>query len=309
MKEIKLYWIVLKLAVLLALLSVYLVLEFKIAPVSTAGFYCDDHSVNFTYKESTVHSVWLFLIILLPMLVVIVTELLRFVYVRFFKSASKSKSKNNSLKIEFPLNKILEVREQLASVFVNLVFFLFGLQANIILTLVGKLTTGRLRPNFLAVCKPESDPYATYCALANRTSDYLVPGVNFRCLSTDLKSIDESRKSFPSGHSSTSFYSMFFVIMYVQRVWTKPSLSLLAQFFQVAFFGLASFVAISRSFDHKHHPTDIIAGAFLGTAVALFVSHHIRLFYQRLCFVHKYDVVHMCGDVELNQSELDKNEP
>jgi phosphatidate phosphatase len=46
---------------------------------------------------------------------------------------------------------------------------------------------------------------------------------------------------------------------------------LLKHFIQLIFIAAALFTALSRISDYKHHPTDVLAGSILGTAVAIFV--------------------------------------
>jgi len=69
-----------------------------------------------------------------------------------------------------------------------------------------KLIIGRLRPNFLAVCRPKVNPFLEVCT--DGVVGYVVPGREFECGNEDVKEVDGSRKSFPSGHSSLVFYSM-----------------------------------------------------------------------------------------------------
>jgi undecaprenyl-diphosphatase len=62
--------------------------------------------------------------------------------------------------------------------------------------------------------------------------------------------------SFPSGHAATSFAGATLLALLVPR-------------FAVAFFALAGLIAWSRVYVGVHYPFDIVAGAALGTAVAL----------------------------------------
>lgn len=62
--------------------------------------------------------------------------------------------------------------------------------------------------------------------------------------------------SFPSGHSATSFAA-------------ATMLSAAAPRFRVAFYALACLIAFSRLYNGVHYPTDVVAGALLGWAIAL----------------------------------------
>jgi undecaprenyl-diphosphatase len=62
--------------------------------------------------------------------------------------------------------------------------------------------------------------------------------------------------SFPSGHSATSFAC-------------ATVLAAAAPRYRVAFFALATLIALSRLYNGDHFPLDVIAGAALGVATAL----------------------------------------
>lgn len=69
--------------------------------------------------------------------------------------------------------------------------------------------------------------------------------------------------SFPSGHTMSSFAAAA-VIMYTNRKWG------------IAAYILATLIAFSRLYLYVHFPTDIIAGAVIGTAIGFaicFVYH------------------------------------
>jgi undecaprenyl-diphosphatase len=69
--------------------------------------------------------------------------------------------------------------------------------------------------------------------------------------------------SFPSGHASTSFAGATLLALLV------PGLA-------VPFFALAAAIAWSRVYVGVHFPLDVLAGAALGTAVALAVATTLR---------------------------------
>ena len=85
--------------------------------------------------------------------------------------------------------------------------------------------------------------------------------------------IKEARLSFPSGHASFAFQAAVFTILFLQSKYsaklkmTRSSIeqsSLIIPFLQVIALSLATFTAVSRIMDYKHHPTDVIAGSLIG---------------------------------------------
>lgn len=120
----------------------------------------------------------------------------------------------------------------------------------------------------------------------NRT--YLVPGQDFKCMSRDLPSIEESRLSFPSGHSSIGFYSMIFLIFFIQHTWKCTRLGLMPRLVQLCLFILAVFIALSRIIDNKHHPTDVLAGTALGILAAVLTFRYLTDLLKK----NNYRVVH-----------------
>lgn len=121
---------------------------------------------------------------------------------------------------------------------------------------------GKPRPDIIARCKP--DP-AKVDALAVFTL-----ATKALCLETDEHIMQDGFRSFPSGHSSSSFAGLFYLSLYLaaklhvldQRgeVWRTfvvlvPTLA-------------AACVAGSRIMDARHHPFDVIFGSLLGMLVA-----------------------------------------
>ncbi|KIK08841.1 hypothetical protein K443DRAFT_493371 [Laccaria amethystina LaAM-08-1] len=122
-----------------------------------------------------------------------------------------------------------------------------------------KHRVGRLRPDFLARCK--WDKVLEACTGKEQT-------------------IVDGRKSFPSGHSSTAFSGMFLLSLWlagqtaawcfhVPRPARTISSSQMTRFILTLLpISWATFVAISRVEDYRHHKEDVIVGSLIGIASA-----------------------------------------
>ena len=76
-----------------------------------------------------------------------------------------------------------------------------------------------------------------------------------------------ARLSFPSGHSSFAFQAAVFTVLYLHPKYGThgfQQLRLSIPFFQVIAISVATFTAVSRIMDYKHHPTDVLAGTLIG---------------------------------------------
>jgi membrane-associated phospholipid phosphatase len=133
-----------------------------------------------------------------------------------------------------------------------------------------KLYVGYLRPIFYDQCVPD-EQFQT-------------------CTGEDEQ---EVRKSFPSGHSSTSFCGLGLLSFYLEKRFgasqfrnvgsdtstiappTAKSLAM-ARMLSVASktpLLLAGYISTSRLIDNKHHPADVVGGAVLGLSVALWIHN------------------------------------
>lgn len=122
-----------------------------------------------------------------------------------------------------------------------------------------KNRVGRLRPDFLTRCK---------------WSDEL------QACTGKAQDMHEGRRSFPSGHSSTAFAGMAFLSLFLAGLthsWcfsqVSPARSLSSTrlgrlFITLLPIAYATWVAVSRLEDYRHHKEDVIVGSLLGISTA-----------------------------------------
>lgn len=149
-----------------------------------------------------------------------------------------------------------------------------------VITTLIKNTLGRPRPDFLDRCKPALPSSTPPVPGQVMGSEGLRNGLVTDSVCTALLSshvVIDGFRSFPSGHASTSFTGMVFLALFLDALLahgTRPSrtstraLRLLSCTVCIS---LALHIAIGRIADHRHHPTDVLAGTFLGIIIALMV--------------------------------------
>ena len=126
-----------------------------------------------------------------------------------------------------------------------------------------KLAVGRPRPDFLARCFPHGVP-------AEVPLEDGFPA----CEEPGAPGVKDGYKSFPSGHASLAFAGLGFLSLYLVhsfrlrrgagRPWRRLAATL-------PWLG-ALMVGVSRVHDYRHNPSDVLAGAALGTFTAVTVA-------------------------------------
>ena len=182
------------------------------------GFYCDDENLLHPYTQdqqfptSTLGVVW------------ITTALIILIPVELYRNFQVKRPEKLTIH-KVPLPWIL------LDLYRVLGHFLQGALATVLITEVAKVNIGRLRPHFLCLCKPacdsedvntflgttQDDLEEVYTSLTEDAEDYDGEGVAFKREEL-LGQMREARFSFMSGHTATSFFTAFFLILYLQ-VW------------------------------------------------------------------------------------------
>uniref|UniRef100_A0A3P8V6T1 Phospholipid phosphatase 2 n=1 Tax=Cynoglossus semilaevis TaxID=244447 RepID=A0A3P8V6T1_CYNSE len=228
---------------LAALPSAILTLTFK--PFQR-GIDCDDKSIALPYRKDTISHGTMAAVTISSSIIIITSGEAYLVHTKRLHSNS-------------------HFNQYLSALYKVVGTYLFGAAVSQSLTDLAKFTIGRPRPNFLAVCKPDS------------CNGYML---NISCTGNP-RDVTESRLSFYSGHSSFGMYCMLFLALYIQArmrgKWTRlvrPTI----QFFLVAF---AVYVGFTRVSDNKHHWSDVLVGLLQGALIATLNVRYVSDFFKQ----------------------------
>lgn len=151
--------------------------------------------------------------------------------------------------------------------------FLFGALLTQMVSGVTKQLAGRLRPHFVAVCRPTPALSPATCGSWDRPlylTDFTCQGDPdiFPDPGQRERYVREARLSFPSGHASLACFGMVYCALFLQwRLQRAPPLPRGVAQALLLIYAVAC--CVSRVTDHKHHPGDVLAGAALGSGLAL----------------------------------------
>ncbi|CAF1314249.1 unnamed protein product [Rotaria sp. Silwood1] len=226
------------------------------------SFLCSDLNL---YHPPPTHEVFpnrllFFCAFIIPLIVLVLSEGVRWYYLLRKKAAKVV------YKIQIR-SKTYNIPELSGNLYIIVGVFLFAISINLFLTYFGKVTVGRLRPHFIPSCFQKFS-YKEFCQDPNEWIS------NYTCLGESSHAVKERddvydiRQSFPSGHASLSFYGLMFLALYIHKVWNYRNIGLFPYVMEMLCFALASYIGITRITDNRHHPTDVLGGAILGTVVA-----------------------------------------
>lgn len=289
------------------LVIILYVIQVYIKPFQS-GFYCNDFTINMKYSESTVNNeVLVGISCISTFILVLFTEFINKTHVKLNRNFVFLPKNSTNYKLKLFNQRVVEIKEYIGNIYIIYGFFIIGHLLNTLVTLIGKKTIGRLRPNFLDVCRPDINPYSKCGEVFQTGKTYLIPDIDFMCTAQDKSEVEESRLSFPSGHSSTSFYTAVFLICYLNHMWKRRSCSLILHIVQVFIFSCAFFVAMTRITDNKHHVTDVFAGSGIGALVGLLTSYYSMQFYKRSEYMIKHNSKLFDGSYMGSRTREDSN--
>lgn len=237
--------VVINLAFIVSLALAIVFIELYVDPYKR-GFFCEDADLKYPLKDNTYPGWTLVVIAVAPLVIMLFTESI------IFKCSLKKTGVETS--------KLFGV-------------YIFGFLLHLLLVEYIKFSVGRLRPHFFDVCQPIL-PDGTDCSSPGNHGVYIT---NFSCSNPDVIQIilRQFPLSFPSGHSSISFYAMTYMALYIHGRWKLSKMFTFASSFLCFLF--AASVAMSRVTDYWHFWTDVCAGSLIGFVAAVlvvrFVSH------------------------------------
>ncbi|KAL5017049.1 hypothetical protein ScPMuIL_006638 [Solemya velum] len=207
------------------------------------GFFCDDQSLQYPYTPDSISTGTLILAGLTASLfLVIISE----------------------------GSKWLETREQgtpvktfLCYVVKGYICLMFGAMINECVVKGIKQLTGRLRPNFFDICKPD---FASINCSQGYIADYVCTS---QTVSPTL--LIKSQTSFPSGHASFSMYVAVFCVFYLHERFTFSYSRFLRPLLQSGCVLVALLCSVTRINDNMHHVSDVVFGSSTGLIIASFM--------------------------------------
>ncbi|KAL6597672.1 PAP2-domain-containing protein [Neocallimastix sp. 'constans'] len=155
---------------------------------------------------------------------------------------------------------------------------LFSFSFSSLIVSILKTFIGRLRPDFIDVCQPNATIVEQQFQMYNDTNN---PNYSLRTVfdtsvcTADVGLIYNGTESFPSSHSQKVFSLMTYLTLYIAgQVHLLDNRCCLWKWFvsSVPIF-YATFVAVSRISDHRHHPSDVAVGSFIGIVVSIMVYY------------------------------------
>ncbi|PWZ02492.1 acid phosphatase/Vanadium-dependent haloperoxidase [Testicularia cyperi] len=155
----------------------------------------------------------------------------------------------------------------------GLLGFVLANALTVTITTIIKVTVGRPRPDLIDRCQPmagsiNASPYGLVTEAI-----CTVPGSD--------SVLKDGFRSFPSGHSSTSWCGFTYLTLYLaakMHLFDRRGHAITAWLCLVPLMA-AALIAISRTMDYRHHATDVIAGGLLGILISYWIY---RLYYPPL---------------------------
>ncbi|CAH1164421.1 unnamed protein product [Phaedon cochleariae] len=229
--------------IMILVATILLLSQYGVIPAKKTGFYCGDPLYSHKYTGDTITSAILgFTAVALILLIILLTEI----------SAHGSWRKINRRRTWIHFQECI-----------------VGVIVVFLLTAVAKLLVGEHRPHFFDVCQPDT--------AKNCTKGEFVE--SFECTNTEQTwlTVFDSSLSFPSGHSSISWFLGMLLSYIIQTTLTTVNTGSLMKPFLISVCLTWSLVcSLSRITDRRHHWWDVLAGTTIGILCSLVSMMIIR---------------------------------
>jgi phosphatidate phosphatase len=254
-------WVGVNLCVLCVLLVLSVLLDSGTFKPTIRGIYCGDDAISYPFKSDTVPNIVAIATTIAAPVVIIVCGL--FINQVVDCGPPDVRSHHSTIVHCGPYYR-QRIPPAVYQLLVQIYYYLLGYMIVGLFTGLGKVTVGRLRPYFLAVCKPN---YTTF----NCTDDHGFPAYILEpsCQGKE-NDVIQARLSWPSGHTAISVYAAVFIVLYLEATKMNKLASSLKVLIGAIAVTLAFLCSLSRITDHAHHWGDVLSGAILGAAVALY---------------------------------------
>jgi len=236
-----------KYQVLISILAPILASLYGLIPPVRGTFRCDDPSIQFQYQGDTISAKLLFQAILIPIIFIIfiteVSVLPTMGYLRMCKSAALSTA---------------------------CIYFRYwaGMSLNTIVNITLKTMASTPRPHFIETCHPDWSRVDCDQNDGNVLFD-LSLCLNSNEAGSSLPRVNDSMKSFPSGHAQLAMCAASFFTVYVYRRTPSVLVYWCTRCLAVLYCVLAVYCAYTRLTDHRHHLVDVCTGSVLGTVLGV----------------------------------------
>lgn len=246
------------------------VLEFflrftEVFPVRHVTFSCDDPSISYTtpqgtssYEEFAYNAVVPFVLVIslcfcLPPFIMIIGEIALWAF---------TEERQKTVRI---LCRQCPMPQVIRRIIRYIGTFLFGLIVTMIFTDVIKIMVGRLRPNFLEICRPN----LTMCLSGDSRNQMFDDEI---CTSKDPKAVREGKLSFPSMHAAMTAFSAIYLAIYLHHTIRAHSVRVMRPFASLAFVMLSILCCLSRYGLNESHWEDVAFGFLLGAVLAIYMG-------------------------------------
>ncbi|GJQ66415.1 hypothetical protein Trydic_g4429 [Trypoxylus dichotomus] len=210
-------------------------IEFDVIPSPRIGYYCKDPSLSYPFTGDTISAVTLVAgSFLAPLIVLVLLE--------FRKDDQK-----RSLRLIWRWYKEM----------------LVGIIGTLMITEVMKVIVGEHRPHFISTCMPDTEEI---CQKGEFVKEYSCTNTYY-----SFYTVGDSSRSFPSGHTSISvFASIFCASLLHYRYKSRKLGEFFKPFFMVVLLSWGPLCGLTRITDRRHHWWDVLAGAIVGIAGAIY---------------------------------------